>query len=142
LIAFACHTGEWVVGGIGDGLVAVMTEDQSVLRIIGDRGDDFSNETISLGSSPGLKAWKLSLLPSTPCERIAVLATDGIADDLNIDKLDGFCSWVVDKFQNMDSAARWRQLASELRAWPTPKHLDDKTIAILKVSAEVCEGKV
>ena len=28
-------------------------------------------------------------------------------------------------------AARWRRLCRELRAWPVPRHLDDKTVAVL-----------
>jgi hypothetical protein len=142
LLAVAKQNGDWVVGGIGDGLLAVRTGDDSASCFVGDRHDSFGNETFALGTSVGAKTWKLTLLPSTPFERLVVLATDGVSDDLVPDKIDGFCNWIVEDFQNLDPAVRWRRIAAELRGWPTHKHLDDKTIAVLKISAEASEEMV
>jgi serine/threonine protein phosphatase PrpC len=139
LIAIACRNGQWVVGGVGDGLAAVRTGDARVVRLVGDRNAGFGNETYALGTSPGPKAWKLSVLPPTPLERVVVLATDGVADDLVPEKLDEFCKWLVGDLQKLDPNLRWRRLVAELRDWPTPRHLDDKTIAVLKTSAETSE---
>jgi serine/threonine protein phosphatase PrpC len=135
LLALARKNGELVVGGIGDGLVAVRSDDTPISVVIGNRQSGFGNETLALGASPGPKAWRLSLFPPSPLSRIAVLATDGVADDLVSEKLDEFCLWLVERFHDLGPTERWRQLAAELRAWPTPKHLDDKTIAVLKISA-------
>ncbi|MBT7790618.1 MAG: protein phosphatase 2C domain-containing protein [Calditrichaeota bacterium] len=131
LLAFVCPSGYWVVGGIGDGLLVVKTGDDPVVQIIGERSNNFTNETTALGASTGIRSWNLVSLPPTPLNRLAVLATDGIADDIIPEKLDGFCNWIVDEFQNLEPAVRWRSIMSELRNWPTPKHLDDKTIAVL-----------
>jgi len=141
LIAWMRQNGECVFGGIGDGLLAVRTGDDPIFCLFGERRDDFSSQTYALGSSRGLKAWRFHHLPPTPFERMMVLATDGVSDDLVPEKIDGFCKWVVDSFQNIDPAARWRRLATELRSWPTPKHLDDKTLAVLKISAELSKGE-
>lgn len=141
LLALARCNGEWVAGGIGDGLVVVQTTDAPLSLIVGNRLDCFSNETHALGTSPWSKAWRLSILPPTILKRRAVLATDGVADDLVADKLSGFCEWIVSEFQRFNPPLRWRRLGAELRDWPTPKHLDDKTIAILEVSAVTAEDR-
>lgn len=134
LLALARKNGEWIVGGIGDGLAVVKDDDAPISVIIGDRQDTFSNEAPALGISPGPKAWELVLLPASPLPRLAVLATDGVADDLLPEKLDEFALWLFERFHDLQPAQRWRQLSAELRAWPTPRHLDDKTIAVLKAS--------
>lgn len=136
LVAFAHSSGHWVVGGLGDGLAAVKTGEEPVTPVVGDRGTGFGSETMALGISPGPKAWNLSILQPTLTERSAVLATDGVSDDLLEDRLDDFCRWLLEDFREMNPTSRWHRLQSELRNWPTPKHLDDKTIAILNASAE------
>ena len=141
LLALARASGQWVVGGVGDGLAVVRTGDAPATQYIGDRNGGFGNETLALGLSRGSKAWNLSVLPPTKAERIAVLATDGVADDLLPEKLEAFCDWLIDDFQALAPGPRWRRLQSELLGWPTPKHLDDKTIAVLKVFAETSGEK-
>jgi serine/threonine protein phosphatase PrpC len=138
LLALATARGTWVVGGIGDGLA--LARSGSELRIIiGDRGDDFANETTGLGVSKGPRAWTLTELPPTEGERIVVLATDGVADDLLPERLNGFCDWLTDTFEHLTPMERWRTLAVELRDWPTPGHLDDKTLAVIHKPASASE---
>lgn len=135
LLALARPNGEWIVGGIGDGLAAVKTADAPVSVIIGDRREGFCNETVALGASPGMAAWQLAVVPPTQERRMAVLATDGVADDLIPEKLGDFCLWLADSFADLDPGDRWRRLVRELAAWPTPGHQDDKTLAVLNMSA-------
>lgn len=135
LMALAQRTGEWVVGGIGDGLAAVLTGNRKGLFIAKERGEGFCNETVGLGLAGGVKAWRMSRLPSTPHRRIAVLATDGISDDLVPRKLRGFIRWIADEFRTVQPRKRWCRLSKALRDWPTPRHLDDKSIAVLLVEA-------
>jgi len=135
LLAFVGPTGQWVVGGVGDGLVALRTGNETASQYVGNRDGGFGNETPALGVSRGPKAWNLKVLPPTTLDRLAVLATDGVADDLIPEKLDAFCDWLVDDFQGLEPALRWRRLQGELRDWPTPRHIDDKTVAVLRMSA-------
>jgi len=138
LLALATTKGKCIAGGVGDGLALVRTG--SVLRvIIGDRGEDFANETKGLGASTGPLAWTLAELPPTDAERVAVLATDGVADDLLPERLDGFCDWLIGSFEPLAPRKRRHRLAAELRAWPTPGHLDDKTLAVVRSLAPVHE---
>ena len=130
LLALATAKGETIVGGVGDGLVLVRTG-SDIQVIVGDRGAEFSDETHGLGVSTGPRAWKVVRLPATDTEQLAVLATDGVSDDLRPERLDGLCKWLVDVYVAADPNERRHQLAAQLRAWPTPGHLDDKTIAVV-----------
>ncbi|HPQ71351.1 MAG TPA: PP2C family serine/threonine-protein phosphatase [bacterium] len=142
LFALALNKGKWIVGGIGDGLALVKTGHDSIIEVIGPRDTGFGNETQGLGTTSGIKAWRLTQLPPSDSARFAVLATDGVADDLLPEKLDAFCLWLLESFLTLKPIARWRQLAKELRAWPTPKHLDDKTLAVMSSPALVLEEMV
>ena len=137
LFAFAGENGEWTVGGIGDGLVAVRTEGEALQCVIGEVRNGFCNETDALGGTyAGQTAWKVRRFPSTSRERYAVLSTDGLSDDLQPLKRDAFCDWLVSEFSDLEANLRWRRLAGMLKAWPTAGHSDDKTIAVLRVAAE------
>lgn len=139
LLALATPKGSWIVGGVGDGIAMARTG--SDLRvIIGDRGEGFANQTNGLGASKGPRAWNLVELPATELDRLVVLATDGVADDLLLERLDGFCDWLVDAFVPLTPRERWRRLSAELRRWPTPGHLDDKTVAALYASRRFSQG--
>lgn len=136
LLALATTEGKCIVGGVGDGIALVRTG--SALRVfIGDRGEGFANETKGLGASTGPRAWTLTELPPTDVERVAVLATDGVADDLLPERLDGFCDWLIASFGPLAPRQRRIRLAAELRDWPTPGHLDDKTLAVVHSPASV-----
>lgn len=130
LLALATINGKCIVGGVGDGLALVRTG-ADLRVIVGDRGEDFANETKGLGVSTGPRAWTLAEFPPTDAERVAVLATDGVADDLLPERLDGLCDWLIASFEPLPPRERHCRLAAELRAWPTPGHLDDKTLAVV-----------
>lgn len=141
LFALASPSGTWLVGGVGDGL-ALVRSNLEMQIIIGDRGNGFCNEASGLGASKGQKAWSIAELAPTNQERIAVLATDGISDDLRPERLNDFCNWLIDSFERLSPRQRWHGLASELRAWPTPGHLDDKTLAVLHMPRTIIEEKI
>ena len=75
------------MGGVGDGLVAVKTGDKSAVRL-SSQNLEFGNETHFIGSSPS--SWTLEIIPPTKSRRIAVLGTDGVADDIRDENLDLF----------------------------------------------------
>jgi len=138
LLALASKTGGWVLGGVGDGLAIARTGGE-LRMVVGGRAEGFSNETTGLGASRGPSAWNLVQLAPTEEDRMAVLATDGVSDDLVPERLDGFFDWLAGTFQGSSPAERWRVLSAELRAWPTPGHLDDKTLAVLHAPAVAAE---
>ena len=135
LWALARNNGEWVMGALGDGLLLYRTGQGPVSALIGEHRNGFGNETVALGASSGVKSWKVLQLPPTEEERLVVLATDGIADDLVPEKYGAFCSWISGELGMLEPSRRWRLLMAELEHWPTPKHLDDKTLAVLHGAA-------
>ncbi|KFA90325.1 PP2C family serine/threonine-protein phosphatase [Archangium violaceum] len=131
LFALVRPPGQLVVAGLGDGMVAVRVEGEPARWVLGRRGDAFSNETAALGAARGPGAWSVQSFDTRERPVAAVLATDGISDDLLENRVDGFVSWLLETFAPLEPGARWRELSRELRDWPTPQHLDDKTLAVV-----------
>ena len=128
LFAVADSDGRLHIAQLGDGLSLVM--DGNVLQTITRTADDFSNETTGLGIARRLSEWQ-TLECSQSSETAVLLATDGIADDLDSSRLGEFVRFVRSTYCPLAPAARWRRLAHDLRNWPTPYHSDDKTLAFL-----------
>ena len=99
----------------------------AIERVEHPRASGFSNETQSLGSGG---VWAKRCFECSEID-IAVLASDGVSDDLRPDRLADFVAWLKDEIAAFSPVARWRSLRRELNEWPTPRHLDDKTIAVL-----------
>jgi hypothetical protein len=60
---------------------------------------------------------------------VLLLATDGVSEDLEPDRIGDLAAWVVDELACL--AQPGRALAHELRNWPVPHHQDDKTLLAL-----------
>ena len=127
--------GHLLLGGLGDGMIIVREGDGGLVTLGGRTLNDFGNETLALGVPHRLDDWWLETKPPG-VGRIVVLATDGVADDLDPDKLQSFTNWLVSDIGCLSPAMRWRRLCRELRHWPVPHHVDDKTIAVLAEMAE------
>jgi hypothetical protein len=129
LFALLTSEGRLVCGGLGDGLIALKADDDTQV-ILGERGG-FGNETLALGCPHRLDDWVLHDVNVGIKPVDILLATDGVADDLKPEKLSGFMDWLGHEFKPLAPVQRWRKVAHELKNWPTPKHLDDKTLALL-----------
>jgi Protein phosphatase 2C len=132
LFAAMAPDGSGVAGQLGDGLVLV--RDSAGLQLLASRGSgQFVNETAALGITNRIAAWTSLALQRGP--RSVVLCTDGVADDLLPKRLGDFTDWLVHELCPLSPHERWRRLMSALRDWPTPRHLDDKTIVVAHVPA-------
>ena len=126
LLALAHVSGTAYLAALGDGMAAVRIRG-SIQRVEFPRGCAFSNETQSLGSGG---VWATRCFECSEID-IAVLASDGVSDDLHPDRIADFIAWLDEEFAHLQPVVRWRSLCRELTQWPTPRHLDDKTIAVL-----------
>lgn len=117
-----------ILAQLGDGVIVLRSESDQIVLESNDR--DFSNMTTGLGVSSDIRDWRIRSLPLT-AGTIVMLATDGIADDLEPGKRFQFLDYLMAEFTCLPVAARSRALAKALNAWPTPHHRDDKTIAVL-----------
>lgn len=130
VFAVIAPSGELLVAKLGDGIAAIRESDGKVV-LLGDKRTGFCNQTTALGIAKSTKEWSVITRPSLAPGAAVLLATDGIADDLIKEQVGGFIKCLVEEFAYMKPAVRWRALCHELRNWSTPKHLDDKTLAVL-----------
>ncbi|WP_295404538.1 protein phosphatase 2C domain-containing protein [uncultured Thiocystis sp.] len=122
--------GTLVIAGLGDGALLIRENSDGVKCYGGRSGADFANETLALGIPHKLRDWWVEVLPPHP-HRSVVIASDGVADDLRPDRLDGFIGWLTEEMAPLPAHQRWRRLQTELRHWPVPHHTDDKTLAVM-----------
>jgi hypothetical protein len=127
LLAVLRQEGESFAAQLGDGVVLVR-DDGGVRSVLERSSSSFTNETHALGITKRLAAWKKEVLPTGT--RSIVLCTDGVADDLLPEKYDEFVGWLETDIGRQKANRRWRALVASLRGWPTPRHSDDKTIAV------------
>ncbi len=110
---------------LGDGLLGVRDRAGEFHAVTPER-QGFATTTVALGTPHGLRDWAVAPLPRPAPGTILLLASDGIADDVAPEKRSALAGWVVSEAEG--SRHPRRKLAQALRAWPTPKHQDDKTI--------------
>lgn len=128
LFAFRTKTGVIHLGMLGDGLVAAIRSDGSVMSLADDKSQGFSNITAALSQRVSERDWQFSSLPERDCLAI-LLCSDGVADD--VEDIPGFVTGVIDAHHSMAAVTANQCLQAMLEKWPTPKHSDDKTITFL-----------
>lgn len=130
LFSAVASDGGLVIGGLGDGLAMVHFPNGRLDVVVGHR-TGFSNQTLGLGVTHRLADWQLHVVKDPDPEVVVVLASDGVADDLVENRLGEFTHWLSERFFAVPARLRGHALRRELRAWPTPRHQDDKTVAVL-----------
>ena len=129
LFAVATPDGRLLLAQLGDGSVMLKTgQGTTTLEPLSDR---FGNSTTGLGIASDLREWRVHLEPRVAGSASILLATDGIADDILPAKRLDFLDFLVTRYGTEPAATRARAIARELREWPTPRHRDDKTVAVL-----------
>lgn len=129
LFAVATADGRILIAQLGDGLVVLKTpKGTTTLEPPAHR---FGNATTGLGIASDVREWRLHLEPNITGTASILLATDGVADDLVPEKRADFLDFLVSQYGPRPATARTRAIAKELRVWPTPRHRDDKTVAVL-----------
>ena len=131
LLVLRRPTGEWLVGGIGDGLAATQGTSEELVYIIGGAREGFLNETAALGMAKSNANWRFAVYPKDPNTRAAIITTDGISDDLVPERTAAFVAWLIAEHGDLFPRRRTARLRSLLRNWPSKKHSDDKTLAVM-----------
>ncbi|SAK99770.1 Stage II sporulation protein E (SpoIIE) [Caballeronia calidae] len=120
----ACH-----VIQLGDGLVLYRTA--GVFGVLTGERTGFGNETHALGVTKSFAAWTTARIAlSEPGDGVALM-TDGVADDLRPERLEGFFGHLHAKACARSRRAGKRWLERQMDAWPTALHSDDKSIALI-----------
>ncbi len=129
LFAVAKIGGPLVLAQLGDGLVMLINESGSTT--LEPPESRFGNMTTGLGIASDLREWQVHVDPCVTDKTVVLLATDGVADDLMPEKRDEFLRYLVESYGSLPPVTRSKSLAKALRAWPTPNHSDDKSVALL-----------
>ena len=112
---------------LGDGLVLVRAEGE--ITTVGGHGDTFSDRTLGLGVPHRMEEWQEQQWGPVG-ELTVVLCTDGVSDDLRPETLPEFVDWLEPLAQGPPRTSG-SAIRRALRAWPVPRHSDDKTVAVL-----------
>ncbi|WP_279637810.1 PP2C family serine/threonine-protein phosphatase [Corallococcus aberystwythensis] len=129
LFAVVTKDGRLLLAQLGDGLVMLKTPKGTTTLEPPD--ERFGTATTGLGVASDVREWRLHLERNFTGAASILLATDGVADDLVLEKRADFLSFLVTQYGPRPATARARAIAKELREWPTPRHRDDKTVAVL-----------
>lgn len=130
LLVTACRRdGEALVAQLGDGLVLYRSEGR--FGILTPERKGFTNQTNALGLSNSWADWQCAPLRLTAPGDGVLLMTDGVSDDLNVDRLEGFFRKMIKEcaHRSRKSAKKW--MGAQLEDWPTIGHSDDKTMVMI-----------
>lgn len=116
-----------IVGQIGDVLVSIRMD--GLFRYLESTSKDFSNETNCLGSGRD-ENFKLALFEFGHTFDF-LIATDGIADELQTEKIESLHDYFKNKFQNFEASSRNEALQCELEEFLNEKNNDDKSMIFI-----------
>ena len=128
------HKDNLYVASLGDGLIFIkpaMDKNTSVL-LFDKSEEDFSNVTKCFCTENNISDWRREILNKEDFSDI-LLTTDGIASDLENDKIQDFCRDIILELQNKSAKKAKYFVKNILENWPVPKHSDDKTFVYAKL---------
>lgn len=130
LLAASCdREGRCVIVQLGDGLA--LYRSRGGFGALGDGRTGFANETAALGVTKAFSAWRFAAVELVQPGDGVVLMTDGLADDLQPERLEGFARKVTRETSKRGRRGGKRWLEQQLAAWPTAMHADDKTVGMI-----------
>lgn len=132
LLAASCNRdGRCVIAQLGDGLA--LYRSRGGFGAVGDGRAGFVNETAALGVTKAFSAWRFAEVELVDPGDGVVLMTDGLADDLHPERLEGFARKLIREASKRGRRRGKRWLEQQLAVWPTAMHADDKTIGMICV---------
>jgi hypothetical protein len=117
------------VAQLGDGLLLYRT--QGRFGVLTPERNGFGNQTNALGISRSWSDWRCERLRLIQPGDGVLMMTDGVADDLQPERLEEFFRMVTKECARRTRRTGRKWLQGQLQAWPTPGHSDDKTIALI-----------
>lgn len=141
-LLFAAVCGQSVLaGGIGDGMIQLSAAGHHAIEVLPPRSG-FADQTTSIASEGALAqlAFARFDIETSHLPFVALLATDGVSDDVDPCLRPRFASTVGAKLlaDGVDKARS--ELTGWLQNWITPGSTDDRSLAVLAVTnrSEAC----
>jgi len=116
-----------IVGQLGDVMVSLRMD--GLFRHLESTSKDFSNETVCLGSGKD-ENFKLAMFEFGHTFDY-LIATDGIADELQTEKIETLHDYFKNKFQNIEASRRNDSLKYDLEEFLNEKNNDDKSMIFI-----------
>lgn len=116
-----------IVGQLGDVLVSLRID--GLFRYLQSTSKDFSNETECLGSDRN-EYFNLVIYEFGHFFDF-LIATDGVADELQSEKIEPFHDYLKYKFQNIEVELRNNLLQNEIEEFIEEKNNDDKSLVFI-----------
>jgi len=116
-----------IVGQLGDVLVSLRID--GLYRYLQSTIKDFSNETDCLGSGRN-ELFNIAIYEFGHSFDF-IIATDGIADELQTEKIEPFHDYLKSKFQKIDLELRNQVLKDEIEEFINEKNNDDKSLVFI-----------
>ena len=115
---------------LGDGMICLLGKDATDSTVLADdKGDAFSNTTLSLSDPAAAAEFKYALYDRAAFKG-TVLSTDGISADMENGKELAFAEAIHDELAKMHFWRRNAFIRNMMRDWPVPHHTDDKTLIV------------
>jgi|TARA_B110000090_G_C13306577_1_gene417896 serine/threonine protein phosphatase PrpC len=128
LFCWLSHDSQVRTFQLGDGLIITSKKSREIIDT-----NDFGNETTGLGKSKKFSDWKVTHQQLGKGDVIALM-TDGISDDIKQGMEIEFVHVISERIKGKNIRRSKTWLKNELRSWATPKHTDDKSIALLVIN--------
>ena len=109
---------------LGDGRIV------APVRLFEEGDSNFGNETTGLGVSANFSDWRTGEFELDRGQCIAIM-TDGISEDLELGCENDLLAALTRSLKGKSPRRGKKALTEELYEWPTPNHLDDKTISVV-----------
>jgi len=123
LLSWQRPDGSILLAQVGDGLCCF--DGAGIHVSTGSKSHGWLNETESIGKG----RWTFEeVQPVSPGS--VLLATDGVAADLRDELIPELVQAVAGRLRPLTRIQAWRELARDLRAWPTPGSGDDRTMVV------------
>lgn len=130
LLGAALADGRLVMAQLGDGL-ALLRRAQGDHVALQPEAERFGNQTTGLGLATSLAEWRVHVEASAGEGTALLLASDGISEDLAAGQAGPFLEHLLRAYGPLSPRQRGGRLQRALQTWPTPRHGDDKTLALL-----------
>jgi serine/threonine protein phosphatase PrpC len=114
---------------VGDGIIAIRRANGDVSTLQpGEKS--FQNSTPTIAST-GAQQWaRIDAQELQPGDAV-FMATDGIADDIDMTRLGDLVGHLISEYLPMPTAKRTAAICRFLEHWPTRHHRDDKTLVVI-----------
>lgn len=128
-LAILNSKGKGRLAQLGDGMTLVR-HGSEVSKFV-EQKSGYGNETMAMGEGNLLPYWKKNKVDLSNHGDRLLMMTDGISEDILPQAEEKFVS-TFDLFFGMSRSRGQKALTTDLVNWPTPHHLDDKTIVAIE----------